>query len=66
MVRLTGEAFGGETPAMICGWMSASRQLGASLAAFGAGAIRTALGDYRLAFWIASACPPGGGTVQRW
>ena len=31
----------------------ASHQLGASLAAFGAGAIRTGLGAYQLAFWIA-------------
>jgi hypothetical protein len=31
----------------------ASHQLGASLAAFGAGAIRTELGEYRVAFLIA-------------
>ena len=40
---------------MIYGWIGASHQLGASLAAFGAGAIRTALGDYRVAFLIAGA-----------
>ena len=38
---------------MIYGWIGASHQLGASLAAFGAGAIRTELGDYRLAFLVA-------------
>ena len=65
MVRLTGEAFGCENTGMIYGWIGASRQLGASLAAFGDGAIRTGLGDSALAFWIASARPPGGGTVQR-
>jgi sugar phosphate permease len=52
-VRLTGEAFGRENTGVVYGWISASHQLGASMAAFGAGAIRTALGDYRTAFWIA-------------
>jgi sugar phosphate permease len=52
-VRLTGEAFGRENTGVIYGWIGASHQLGASLAAFGAGAIRTELGQYRLAFWIA-------------
>ena len=52
-VRLTSEAFGRENTGVIYGWIGASHQLGASLAAFGAGAIRTELGDYRLAFWIA-------------
>jgi sugar phosphate permease len=52
-VRLTGEAFGRENTGVVYGWIGASHQLGASMAAFGAGAIRTGLGDYRLAFWIA-------------
>jgi sugar phosphate permease len=52
-VRLTNEAFGRENTGVIYGWISASHQLGASLAAFGAGAIRTMLGDYQMAFWIA-------------
>jgi sugar phosphate permease len=54
-VRLTGEAFGRENTGVIYGWIAASHQLGASLAAFGAGAIRTGLGDYSAAFWIAGA-----------
>ena len=54
-VRLTGEAFGRENTGVVYGWIGASHQLGASLAAFGAGAIRTSLGDYRTAFWIAGA-----------
>jgi sugar phosphate permease len=54
-VRLTGEAFGRENTGVIYGWIGASHQLGASMAAFGAGAIRTVLGDYRVAFWIAGA-----------
>jgi len=52
-VRLTGEAFGRENTGVIYGWIGASHQLGASLAAFGAGAIRTEFGAYQLAFWIA-------------
>ena len=52
-VRLTGDAFGRENTGVVYGWIGASHQLGASLAAFGAGAIRTVAGDYRLAFWIA-------------
>jgi predicted MFS family arabinose efflux permease len=52
-VRLTSEAFGRENTGVIYGWISASHQLGASAAAFGAGAIRTMLGDYQVAFWTA-------------
>jgi sugar phosphate permease len=52
-VRLTSEAFGRENTGVVYGWIGASHQLGASLAAFGAGAIRTELGNYQLAFWIA-------------
>ena len=52
-VRLTGEAFGRENTGVIYGWIGASHQLGASMAAFGAGAIRTELGQYQVAFWIA-------------
>ena len=52
-VKLTTEAFGRENTGVIYGWIGASHQLGASLAAFGAGAIRTELGDYRVAFLMA-------------
>ena len=52
-VRLTSEAFGRENTGVVYGWIGASHQLGASLAAFGAGAIRTVAGAYRIAFWIA-------------
>jgi sugar phosphate permease len=52
-VKLTTEAFGRENTGVIYGWIGASHQLGASFAAFGAGAIRTELGDYRIAFLIA-------------
>jgi sugar phosphate permease len=52
-VRLTSDTFGRENTGVIYGWIGASHQLGASLAAFGAGTIRTLFGDYRDAFWIA-------------
>ena len=52
-VRLTSEAFGRENTGVIYGWIGASHQLGASVAAFGAGAIRTMLGGYQVAFWAA-------------
>ena len=52
-VKLTTEAFGRENTGVIYGWIGASHQLGASMAAFGAGALRTELGDYRVAFSMA-------------
>lgn len=51
-VRLTSDAFGRENAGVIYGWIGAAHQLGAAVAAFGAGSIRTAFGDYRSAFWI--------------
>jgi sugar phosphate permease len=62
-VKLTTEAFGRENTGVIYGWIGASHQLGASMAAFGAGAIRTELGDYRLAFITAGVlCLIAGAT----
>jgi len=52
-VQLAGEPLGRENTGVVYGWIAASHQLGASMAAFGAGAIRSGLGDYRVAFWIA-------------
>jgi sugar phosphate permease len=52
-VKLTTQAFGRENTGVIYGWIGASHQLGASLAAFTAGAIRTMSGGYEPAFWIA-------------
>ena len=51
-VRLTSDCFGRENAGVIYGWIGASHQLGAALAAVGAGFIRTHAGDYRDAFWI--------------
>ena len=52
MVKLTSDIFWPREPA-IYGWIGASYQLGASMAAFGGGAIRAEPGDYRIAFLIA-------------
>ena len=51
-VRLTSDCFGRENAGVIYGWVGAAHQLGAALAAVGAGFIRTHAGDYRDAFWI--------------
>jgi len=51
-VRLTSDCFGRENAGVIYGWIGAAHQLGAALAAVGAGFIRTHTGDYRDAFWI--------------
>ena len=51
-VRLTADAFGRENSGVIYGWIGASHQLGASLAAVVAGTVRTSVGDYRPAFWV--------------
>jgi predicted MFS family arabinose efflux permease len=62
-VKLTTEAFGRENTGVIYGWIGASHQLGASMAAFGAGAIRTGLGDYQVAFLTAGVlCLIAGGS----
>jgi predicted MFS family arabinose efflux permease len=50
---LAAEIFGVETSSIIYGWIFASHQFGAAFAAFGAGAIRTWMGDYLPAFLIA-------------
>jgi sugar phosphate permease len=52
-VRLTTNVFGRENAPVMFGWIVAAHQLGAAAAAFGAGALRTALGGYVEAFTIA-------------
>jgi len=54
-VRLTIDAFGRERGSVVFGWIFCGHQLGAATAAFGAGLIRTDLGDYLSAFLIAGA-----------
>ncbi|SDS56504.1 MFS transporter [Microlunatus soli] len=45
----------GESAPIAFGWIFASHQLGAAIAATGAGLIRDRTGDYRLAWWIAGS-----------
>jgi predicted MFS family arabinose efflux permease len=49
-VRLATDAFGKDEAPVVFGWVLAAHQVGAALAALGAGLIRTELGDYRVAF----------------
>jgi predicted MFS family arabinose efflux permease len=54
-VRLVADRFGRERVGPVFGWIFAAHQLGGSLAAFGAGALHTWLGDYLVAFMTAGA-----------
>jgi MFS family permease len=54
-LRLATDAFGAERAPIMFGWIAAGHQVGAALTAFGAGWIRTTLGDYQLAFWSSGA-----------
>jgi MFS family permease len=54
-VRLATDAFGRERAPIMFGWIAAGHQVGASLAAFGAGWVRTTFGDYQGAFWTSGA-----------
>lgn len=54
-VKLATDAFGKERAPIIFGWIGAGHQLGAAMAALGAGWIRTTTGDYRTAFWTSGA-----------
>ncbi len=51
-VALCTELFGGRGT-LVFGWVFASHQVGAALGAFGAGAVRTSLGTYDLA-WVSA------------
>jgi sugar phosphate permease len=51
-VRLTADRFGRENVGTYFAWISASHQLGAASIAYGAGALRTWLGDYQAAFML--------------
>jgi predicted MFS family arabinose efflux permease len=54
-VRLTAATFGREKAGMVFGWIFASHQLGAAVAAFGAGKVRTLLFTYNPALFAAGA-----------
>ncbi|MGH7102516.1 MAG: MFS transporter [Acetobacteraceae bacterium] len=49
-VRLAEKSFGRENGALMFGWIAASHQIGAALAAWGAGYVRTVTGSYLDAF----------------
>ena len=49
----------GSAGAVVFGWVFASHQLGAALAATGAGLVRDRLGDYALAWYVAGALAIG-------
>ena len=52
-VALTNRLFGRREAPIIFGWILVGHQIGAAVAAFGAGVIRTEMGSYSLAFLIA-------------
>jgi predicted MFS family arabinose efflux permease len=54
-VRLTAQRFGPERANLVFGWIFAGHQLGAAMAAFGAGLSRTVLSTYLPAFFAAGA-----------
>jgi MFS family permease len=54
-VRLTAQRFGPERANLVFGWIFAGHQLGAGVAAFGAGLSRTMLASYLPAFFVAGA-----------
>ena len=65
-VKLTAEAFGRENVGVMFGWIFASHQVGAALAATFAGVVRTYLGDYMIAFLLSGAiCLLAAGLVLR-
>jgi predicted MFS family arabinose efflux permease len=54
-VRLAGATFGKEKAGMVFGWIFAAHQLGAAVAAYGAGRVRTLLLTYNPALFAAGA-----------
>jgi sugar phosphate permease len=65
-VKLTAEAFGRASVGVMFGWIFASHQVGAALAATFAGSVRTYLGDYMVAFLLSGViCLLAAGLVLR-
>lgn len=54
-VKLAGSVFGREKAGLVFGWIFASHQIGAALAALGGGLSKTYLLTYAPAFWVAGA-----------
>ena len=53
-MALTADVFGRERVGLVFGWIFAAHQLGAGVAAFGAGLSETLLGTYTPAFVVAA------------
>lgn len=65
-VRLTADLFGRHRAGAMFAWIFSAHQLGAAAAAFGAGALRTWLGDYQASFMTAGVlCLIAAGLVIR-
>jgi MFS family permease len=65
-VRLTSDVYGKAHGSIMYGWVFAAHQLGAAVAAFGAGTLYTWLGDYSASFWLAGLlCLIASGMVLR-
>jgi sugar phosphate permease len=65
-VRLTADIFGKRNVGVMFGWIAAAHQLGAATVAFGAGAVRTWLGSYQVAFMASGLlCLLAAGLVIR-
>jgi len=52
---LTADLFGKQNVGVVFGWISFAHQLGAALAAYGAGYIHGVIGNYSLAFIVAGS-----------
>jgi len=65
-VRLAADTFGRENVGIMFGWIAAAHQLGAAMAAYGGGLLRTWLGDYQATFISAGlVCLVAAGLVLR-
>jgi sugar phosphate permease len=65
-IALCTRIFGREQAAIVFGWVFAAHQFGSAFAAFGAGALRTWLGDYQVTFITAGLlCLIASGLVIR-
>lgn len=63
-VKLTADRFGAARAGLVFGWVFAAHQLGAAVAAFGAGASRTSFDTYLPALYVAGAfCLVAAGLV---
>jgi predicted MFS family arabinose efflux permease len=62
-VALCREYYGAAGP-VVFGWVFASHQVGAAIAATGAGVVRDRLGDYTLAWYVAGALSVGAAVLS--